>query len=832
MSKFYTNVMTQGNEVLLRGVENGVPFNSKVDFFPTLYVNSKKETKFMTLFDEYVDEIKPGTIRESREFIERYTDVQGFKVYGNTNYAQQFISDTYSGSIMYDSEFVKIYGIDIETETENGFPNIKTANEKINLISIMDAVTKKVTTFGTKPFEGTLKPNQRYEYCSTEEQMLKYFLTFWSSRYPDIVTGWNIEHFDIPYLVNRINAVLGDSYSKKLSPWNRINEKTTNSKFGREEQTYSFNGVAILDYINLYKKFGNNKLESYTLDFVAEQELGENKLENPGDTFKDFYTDFWDTFVVYNMRDVELVDMLEDKLKLIDLAMNIAYQAKINYEDVFSPVKTWEAIIYNFLRERNIVIPSDKPSAKSEKYEGGFVKDPLVGLHKWVASFDLNSLYPHLIMQYNISPETLTDIKLPCDVHSLLNMDDDLSYAIEENVAVTANGWCYTKTKRGFLPLLMESMYTDRSKHKKEMLKREQEYESDKGNKFLVKEISRLNNLQLGLKILLNSAYGALANQYFKYFDLRMAEGITLSGQLSIQWMANKLNQFLNDTLKTKDKDYVIAIDTDSIYLSLEDLVETVCVGKTTEQKIKYMDKICDDVFQKFIDKGYKELSDYMNAYSQKMVMKRESLADKGIFIAKKRYILNVHNSEGVQYAQPKLKVMGLELVKTSTPMVCRKKLKNAISVILEGSESQLKQYVSEFKNEFMTLPVESIAKPSSITEIAKWEDKNTVYGKGTPIHVRGAILYNNQLKTRSLANRFETIKSGDNIKFVYLRTPNPIQENIISFTDKLPKQFKLHDYIDRDTQFEKVFFKPLQIMVEPLGWNLDDSANLEDFFG
>jgi DNA polymerase elongation subunit (family B) len=825
--------MVRGNDILLRGIENGQSFSRKVEFFPTLYTTTNKPSKYSTLSNAKVDEIKPGTIRDTRDFIAKYENVAGFEIYGNTNYNQQYISDNYPGNISYDSDLVKVYTIDIETETEYGFPNIKTANERINLISVMDAHTKKIMTFGLKPIGNIdIKPNQHYECCNSEENLLRSFLTFWQSRYPDVITGWNIEHFDIPYIVNRINVVLGESYSKKLSPWNMLIEKTTSSKFGKTEETYSFAGIATLDYLNLYKKFANNKLESYTLDFVAEQELGENKLENPGDTFKDFYTNFWDTFVVYNMRDVELVDMLEDKLKLIDLAMNIAYQAKINYEDVYSPVKTWESIIYNYLRDQNIVIPQGKSFGKAEKYEGGFVKDPIIGMHKWVASFDLNSLYPHLIMQYNISPETLTDIKLPCDVHSLLNMDDDLSLAFENNVAVTANGWCYDKSRRGFLPALMQSMYADRSKHKKEMLKYEQQYETDKGNKTLVKEIARLNNLQLGLKILLNSAYGALANQYFKYFDLRMAEGITLSGQLSIQWMANKLNAFLNDTLKTKNKDYVIAIDTDSIYLSLEDLVETVCADKTSEQKIRYMDKICDDVFQKFIDKGYKELSEYMNAYEQKMVMKRESLADKAIFIAKKRYILNVHNSEGVQYTTPKLKVMGLELVKTSTPMICRKQLKDAIPVILEGSEKQLKQYVCDFKNSFMELPIEAIAKPSSINDITKWMGRDSLYNKGTPIHVRGAILFNQQVKLKKLSNRYKIIDDGDNIKFVYLRTPNPIQENIISFSDKLPKEFDLELYIDRDTQFKKVFLDALRIMVEPLRWNLDDSANLEDFFG
>jgi DNA polymerase elongation subunit (family B) len=323
-----------------------------------------------------------------------------------------------------------------------------------------------------------------------------------------------------------------------------------------------------------------------------------------------------------------------------------------------------------------------------------------------------------------------------------------------------------------------------------------------------------------------------LGNNYFKYFDLRLAEGITMSGQLSIRWMANKLNAMMNKTLKTVDKDYVIAIDTDSIYLSLEKLVDSVCNGKSAEQKIQYMDKICEEVFQPFINKGYQELADYMYAYSQKMVMKRESLADKGIFIAKKRYILNVHNSEGVQYKEPKLKVMGLEMVRSSTPAVCRSKLKGAIPVILDGDSVGLKQYVSEFKDQFMKLPVHDIAKPSGVNGMTTYKGADNIYAKGTPIHTRGALLFNHHTKRLGLDKKYEMIQDEDKIKFVYVRKPNPFQEDIISFPTHLPKEFGLDSYIDRDLQFQKVFVDALQIMVNPLGWSLDDSANLEDFFG
>lgn len=831
MSNFYTNVVMNGNQIFLRSVVNGKKVTDKIEFQPTMYVKSNKPSEWKTLYGESVDEFRAGGIRDTRDFIKQYEDVQGFNVYGNNNYIQQFISDNYKDTVNYDVDKIRALSIDIETTVEEGFPDIRTANEEILLITLIDSRTYKSVCFGSRPCDWVDTETSKYILCDNEKSLLMSFLMYWQANYPDIITGWNSERFDMAYTVNRIKRVLGDSYAKKLSPWNMLTDRKVVIR-GKEEQIYDIAGVSSLDYLDLYKKFTYNKQESYSLDFICEYELGEKKLENPGDTFKEFYTDYWDTFVRYNIRDAELVVRLNDKMRLLELVMTIAYQAKINYEDVFSPVKTWEAIIYNYLRERKITVPQSKFGGKSEQFEGAYVKPPLIGFHKWIASFDLNSLYPHLIMQYNMSPETITDICVPCSVDELLDRKIDTSVIEPYNVAMTANGWCYSKDKRGFLPQLMEDMYLDRSKAKKQMLKCKQDHEYDKDNFELEKEISRLSNLEMALKILLNSAYGALGNAYFKYFDLRLAEGITTSGQLSIRWMANKLNAMMNKTLKTSDKDYVIAIDTDSIYLSLEDLVESVCAGKMTEQKIKYMDKICEEVFQPFINKGYKELADYMHAYEQKMVMKRESLADKGIYIAKKRYILNVHNSEGVQFKEPKLKVMGLEMVRSTTPAVCRSKLKTAIPVILDGNSVGLKQYVADFKQEFMKLPVHEIAKPSGVNGIITYKGTDGIYAKGTPIHVRGCLLFNHHTKRLGLGKKYQSIQDEDKIKFVYVRKPNPFQEDIISFPTHLPPEFGLDEFIDRDLQFQKVFVDALQIMVNPLGWNLDDSANLEDFFG
>jgi DNA polymerase elongation subunit (family B) len=827
--EFYTNVTKYGNKLLVRGVKNGIPYKSKVDFSPTMYIKSNKESEWRTLFGETVSEVKFADINDAREFIEKYKEVESFSVFGNANYAHQYISDNYSSNIPYDVEKIKIFSIDIEVGAESGFPSVQAVDEEVLLITIQDNHTKEITTFGSRDFIG--EEGVRYVKCNNETHLLKEFVIFWQTKAPDIITGWNVNFFDIPYLMRRIDRVLGNSFSKKLSPWDVVNERKIYVK-GNEEISFDIFGVAVLDYLDLYRKYTYTAQESYKLDNIAFVELGEKKLENPEDNFRDFYAKHWDKFVSYNIHDTKLVDRLEDKMKLIELMITMAYNARINYEDVFSQVRMWDSIIYNHLKDRKIVIPEKTRSNKTEAFEGAFVKDPILGLHKWVASFDLNSLYPHLIMQYNMSPETLTEEKIHgISVEKLLNKQVDTSYGHRQDLAVSANGWCYRKDVRGFMPELMEQMYINRSKFKKQMLKVQQEYEKTK-DKHLLKEISRLNNLQMAMKIALNSAYGAIGNQYFRYFDVRIAEGITLSGQLSIRWMADELNRYMNKILKSEDKDYVIAIDTDSIYLSLEDLVEHTCAGKTDEQKIKYMDKICEDAFQPFIDTTYQKLADYMNAYDQKMQMKREVLADTGIWTAKKRYILNVHNSEGVQYAQPKLKVMGLEMIKSSTPQVIRSKMKEVLKVILAGDESKLHTFINDFRIAFKQLSPEEIAFPRGVNGLKEYAGSSTIYKKGTPIHVRGALLFNHYVKQNKLDKKYPMIRDGDKIKFLYMNIPNTIQENVFAFSSEMPKELQLHKYVDYDLMFEKVFLEQLESLIQPIGWSIEQKSNLEEFFG
>ena len=648
---------------------------------------------------------------------------------------------------------------------------------------------------------------------------------------PDVVTGWNIQLYDIPYICKRLNRVLGEKLMKRFSNWGLVTEGEVYIN-GRKHTTFDVGGLTQLDYLDLYKKFTYKAQESYRLDYIAEVELGQKKLDHSEfDTFKDFYTQGWQKFIEYNIVDVELVDRLEDKMKLIELALTMAYDAKVNYADVFYQVRMWDNIIYNYLKKRSIVIPPKNKSQKNEKYAGAYVKEPTPGIYDWVVSFDLNSLYPHLIMQYNISPETLLDERHPSvTVDKILN--EDLNFEMYKDYAVCANGAMFRKDVKGFLPELMEKMYGDRVIFKKKMLQAKQAYEKTP-TKELEKEIARCNNIQMAKKISLNSAYGAIGNQYFRYYKLENAEAITLSGQVSIRWIERKMNEYLNKLLSTKEEDYVIASDTDSIYLNLGPLVDKFFANKSSDKAtvVSILDKICQDKLEPFIESSYQELAEYVSAYEQKMQMKRENIADRGIWTAKKRYILNVWNSEGVQYTEPKLKMMGIEAVKSSTPAPCRKMIKDALKLMMSGTEDDVINFIEQSRDQFKKLPPEQISFPRSASDVQKYQSSSDIYIKGTPIHVRGALLFNHYIKQNKLTNKYSLIQNGEKIKFVYLKKPNSIHENIISFIQEFPKELNLDKYIDYDLQFEKSFLEPLKIILDAIGWNVEKTVNLESFF-
>ena len=819
--------------LLVRGVNHdGSHKKFKVNYKPSLFVPVQKETGYKTLDGRNVEKIQHESMYEAKKWIDEYKDVTNFEYFGNTRFQYPYIADEFPGKVDWDIKQIRLITIDIECESENGFPDVDRAEEPIICITVKDHARKSILVFGCGNFVND-RSDVKYIKCSSERDLVTKFAKFWTSYNPDIVTGWNVKFFDMPYLMNRFRYLMGEDFLNQFSPWGIVSQNSariTAKGFNKEQNYYDILGISILDYLDLYRKHTFVRQESYKLDYIGEVELGEKKTENPYDTFKEFYQNDYQLFVEYNIQDVELVDKLEDKMQLIALHLTMAYEGKVNYQDVFGQVRMWDTIIFNYLKENKLVCPAIKESEKSSGYEGAYVKDPVVGFHDWICSFDLNSLYPHLIMQYNISPETMVGFD-----PNMVSVNKMLDGAILDSVdldgkTITPNGAMFRTDKRGFLPELMDKLYQERVIYKKKMIEAKRLYQ-ETGDKRLQNDIAANHNIQLARKIALNSAYGAIGNQYFRYFDVRHAEGITKAGQLAIRWIERDVNNFLNDLLKTKNVVYVVASDTDSIYVKLGGLVDKIFKDKSDTRKIvKVLDKFCEEKLQKAIDKSYDKLAKYVNAFDQKMIMKREVIANKGIWTAKKRYILNVYNEEGVDLKEPKLKIMGIEAVKSSTPAPCRVKIKEALKVIMNKDENALIEFIDNFRTHFKKLGPEAIAYPRSCNNLRKYSSTTDIYQKSTPIHVKGALLYNNMLKKKNLV-KYEQIQEGDKIKFIVLREPNPLREKVISFPTRLPKEFNLHDFINYDEQFDKSFLEPLRFIVNAINWNFEKQATLDNFF-
>ena len=836
--KFYTNAIEKRGQILLRGYENGRQFTRRVKYEPTLFVpNNKPDSTWKSIHGKPLAPMPFSSIYEAKEFAEKYKDVTNFEINGLTRFVYAYLNEEYSGEVRYDRELIQVVNIDIEVASNNGFPSVDAAAQEITAITLKKDNVFYV--FGCGVFN-TNRADVKYVRCKNERELLLAFIAEWGrGGYPDAVTGWNIAYFDIPYIINRMKHIFEQSTIEQLSPWKAFSSRVVKIN-GRENTTISIVGVATLDYLEMYRKFTYTQQESYRLDNIAQIELGDQKLDySEYETLHELYEKNFQKFIEYNIHDVDIVDRLDDKMKLIDMVLTLAYDAKVNYEDVFSQVRMWDVLIHNHLWAKNIAVPPSKENKKDATYTGGHVKVPKIGMHDWVVSFDLNSLYPHLIMQFNVGPDTISRLGSPdtaindIDISIDELLDEDIELPIIEGYSLAANGTYFSNEKRSFLAEMMQRLYEDRARYKIKMIEAQKAYETEtdkKKKRELIKDISRYKNMQMAKKIQLNSSYGAIGNPYFRYFDLRLAMAITLGGQLAIRWAENGINKYMNTLLGTQSYDYVIAADTDSLYLDFSGLVRKVFKDPNAVSKarvVSFLDDVAREKFKPLIDLLYKNLAIRTNSFQQKMNMTRESIADRGLWTAKKRYILNVYDSEGVRYNEPKLKIMGIEAVKSSTPKSCRSAIKTAINIIMTGTQESLHEYIIQFRKEFNTLPFEDIAFPRGINSGLDDRAKNSTI----PIHVRGALIFNKNIKILKLTRKYELIKNGEKIKFCYLLLPNHMNDNVISILSKLPKEFNLDKYIDYNTQFDKAFLGPMRTILNAIKWTEEKINTVEDFF-
>ena len=846
---FYTSVKRFGSSLLVRYInDGGIRLSKKVsDFEPQVFSVTKRDSGWSDLYGTKLEPKRFDSIAEHNDFTKTYSDVDGMRIY-TIPVDLQYIHSEYPKTIDWQYSKIKVFFLDIECSIGKGFPDPNLADQEVTAITVYDSLTKQYLTFGQKECNYKME-GLRYFNCGNERKLLTAFVTFWESNPPDILTGWNIDGFDLPYLVNRIKNVLGEDYIKKFSPWGKVNIKPSRDKT-KKVPDIEFLGVEILDYLELYKKYVPSKQESYRLDFIAEKELGENKVDYSEEYsgLQDLYERNFDKYIEYNVHDVTLVVRLEKKMKMIQLQCNLAYKAKTNYRDVFSPVKLWSSLIKNELWYDNKVLYDPGHPGEKEEYDGAFVKDPFPGIYDWVVSIDATSMYPTAIMSYNISPETmleyddvpqellewfrtshvdrLAEWDLPKEVTDLL---------VKHDISMAANGQMYWRETEGILPRMVSKIFEERKFNKKSMLDLKAKVESGelKDSEEVQDEIGGYSIAEKGLKVFLNSLYGALANEFFPLFNVYNAEAITLSGQAAIKAVSLELSNYINK-LGGTDRDNVIYIDTDSIYMNMSDVVAKLG-PMTDDQVIDALAKFSDTKINAKSKEICTKYGEMLNMRTMKLEFKREKVIPKIVFIIKKRYFCMVGDSEGVRYKVQEFSATGVETNRSSTPKFARGMLEDAFTMILQKDNDTLLDFIDGVHEQFMTLPILDISFPRGVNGLKKYADERNIYNKGngvsTPIHVRAALLYNHWLKKKGLDRKYPPIYEGEKIRFVYLK-PSYIKEDVIAFGEEgLPEEFGLEDYVDREMQFEKAFLGPVKNVCEKIGWKWERSSDLSSFF-
>lgn len=868
---FYTYVGKKGNHIHHIGYKNGKKFHEKESFEPSIYYEINSEEESSGIDGTPLRKRTFETISEWYKFVNQNRDM--INLYGNIDPAYQYIAANYKKNIDYKQTDIRIWQLDIEVLSEEGFPYPHEAKWPIVSIAIYDTKRNEYLVICLKGYEydtTRLKLNTnkvQIKVVDTEKELINTFVKLNSSLKPDIWIAHNGDGFDFPYIINRMNVLKMDS--NDLSPIGKVSYKYTEieDKFMSNKGEYytSIDGISLLDNMKLYKKYVADPRESYSLSNLAVEDLGMDKLnyeeyDNLGHLYQKDHTKFID----YNITDVYLMFLLNQKRKYIDIHIRNTYKAKAaNFEDCMSPVKLWDIYIYQTLQQMNIQIPPTKTDTTKFSYPGAYVVDPIIALHKWVIPFDITSLYPHIQMQWNISPEKLVeDLTVDQWLQSLTDQEIDqfieksnnpeqikflnslkemnsFGYAInpinrnelDERVLkrlipthpdyiMSANGFYFKKDELGCIPNLLIENYNERKAIKKEMAILETKQDSS-----LQDTLAGMKVAEQGIKIMINAEYGALANEFFRYCKYELCSSITMNGQLIIRSLINNITKKLPEII-------IVAGDTDSCYFGFENLVRKNCKGFVEAEIIEWINQYCKDFLQPTINETFAELAEYVGAPKNYIKMVREKILSDAFWVAKKHYAYRMVVKDDIVLKEPQFGYKGMSAIKSSTAKGIRNLLKKSIQVILTDPTNIIDN-INKSKEAIFNMTPEEIAFPKTCNGLYKYSDGKGGWIKGAQAHVKAAIVYNQYVLNHKLIDQYPIIQEGEKIRFVWLKSPNPFNSEVFGFLNRLPKDEMIQSLIDYETIYEKAFHKPLLEILERLNLSncVSKTSNLDDFF-
>jgi DNA polymerase elongation subunit (family B) len=807
---------------------------------PYLYIESKTVSDATSLFNT---DLKKKSFRnqfDRRKFVSRLpTD----RVFENLSCDQQFLADMYwqiSGDDDFNIHPLKTYFIDIETYSPDDFPHPDKAKDAINVITLYDTIEEEFLTWGTKELDTPI-PNVKYMYCSTEYEMLTRFVEHIKTSPPDILSGWNSQFFDIPYIIMRIAKVLGDNYYHDLSPVGNVYSRQQTGKFGNDQTRWYISGISSLDYLDVYQKFSPGVKESYKLDAIAELELGDRKVDYGSSNLSELADNDWQKFVEYNVQDVNLLVKMDDKLRYLELLRMLAYTGMTTLEGAMGTlgVVTGAAVIA--ARKQNLVMPTFvKSNFDTGKNPGAYVGEPQNGFQESIISFDANSLYPNVMISMNLSPETKVGNIVHRDETSIhlrhvsgkiykLTPDQFSRFIAAKKIAVTKADVLFSQSKQGIIPQIVDDLYSVRVKHRTALDKAKRvlsKMSVDDSNYSTVKrDVDQLNIKQYTIKILINSIYGYFGNKMAPFGDDDIASSITLTGQAVIKSSNKILRDYIYKlTGKSKDdSDPIIYNDTDSSYVSIQMIMDSISSpfsvdGQVTAAAYAEAEKLESHLNVEIIKWGASEL----NSTDCRFVFKRECMSDVGIFLQKKRYVLRLLDDEGIKCNR--FKYTGVEVVRSTMPKAIKPHVKRIIETMLDTKSLALTNDVfmntySIFKN----LQIEDIAFVMGIRDYDKYAKRCNEYavGKGTPIHVKASYYYNLLIKKLKLSSKFEYITSGDKVRYYYVSTPNKLGITSLAYKQYLPDKLREDFSPNTEMMFEKIVFSIIDRFYDAVNWKL-----------